>query len=353
MHCLVFDVRPQVLYTLVMSKIQLLLLFGGESAEHEVSIRSASNVYDALDKTKYDISLCYIDRGGRWWRTKEVAERSAADAQLHPALGEGRLIDSAGEGIRPDVIMPILHGPNGEDGSVQGLARLLHVPVVGCDILSSAICMDKDVAKRLLSQAGISVVDSVVHRTGQPAPIYDDIRKELGDLLFVKPANLGSSVGVSRVESAAELQAALTEAHKHDHKVIIERAIVGRELECAVLGNEKPEASVIGEIMPKETFYSYNAKYATDSQTKTSADIELPDGLADEIRELAIRAYTALECRGLARVDFFLSEDNTLYINEINTLPGFTSISMYPQLWRASGTSYTKLLDRLVELALE
>jgi len=336
-----------------MSKRSILLLFGGESAEHEVSIRSASNVFDALDKTKYDISLCYIDRGGQWWHAKEVVERSAMDAQLHPVLGEGKLIDSAGEGIKPDVILPILHGPNGEDGSVQGLAQLLHVPIVGCEILGSAICMDKDVAKRLLSQAGVSVVESVVHRTGQPVPTYDDVRKELGDLLFVKPANLGSSVGVSRVESAEELDAALAEAHKHDHKVIIERAITGRELECAVLGNEKPEASVIGEIMPEETFYSYEAKYAADSQTKTSADIELPDGVADKIRELAVQAYIALECRGLARVDFFLAEDNTLYINEINTLPGFTNISMYPQLWQASGVSYPALLDRLVELALE
>lgn len=337
----------------VMSKIKLLLLFGGESAEHEVSIRSASNVYDALDKTKYDISLCYIDRGGKWWHAKEVVERSALDAQLHPVLGEGKLIDSAGEGIRPDVLMPILHGPNGEDGSVQGLAQLLHVPVVGCDVLGSAVCMDKDIAKRLLMQADVSVVDYALHRSGGEAPKYDELRQKLGDTLFVKPANLGSSVGVSRVENAEDLDAALAEALKYDHKVIIERAITGRELECAVLGNEKPEASVVGEIMPQETFYSYEAKYAADSLTKTSTDIELPDGVSDKIRETAVKAYVALECRGLARVDFFLADDGTLYINEINTLPGFTNISMYPQLWQASGLDYPRLLDRLVELALE
>lgn len=338
---------------MIMSKRSILLLFGGESAEHEVSIRSASNVYDALDKSKYDISLCYIDRGGQWWHTKEVVERSAMDAQLHPVLGEGKLIDSAGEGVRPGVILPILHGPNGEDGSVQGLAQLLHVPIVGCDILGSAVCMDKDVAKRLLAQVDLPVVDAAVHRAGQPLPNYDELRQKLGDTLFVKPTNLGSSVGVSRVENDDELSAALTEALKYDRKVIIERAITGRELECAVLGNEKPEASVIGEIMPEETFYSYEAKYAADSQTKTSTNIELPDGVSDKIREMAVQAYVALECRGLARVDFFLADDGAIYINEINTLPGFTNISMYPQLWQASGLGYSELLDRLVELALE
>lgn len=336
-----------------MSKRSILLLFGGESAEHEVSIRSASNVFDALDKTKYDIALCYIDRDGHWWHTKEVVERSAMDAQLHPVLGEGKLIDSAGEGMKPDVILPILHGPNGEDGSVQGLAQLLHVPVVGCDILSSAVCMDKDIAKRLLMQAGVPVVDYVLHRAGEAAPTYDDVRQRLGDTLFVKPANLGSSVGVSRVENADALEAALDEALKHDRKVIIERAISGRELECAVLGNEKPEASVLGEIMPEETFYSYDAKYAVDSQTKTSTDIELPDETSNKIRDMAIKAYIALECRGMARVDFFLADDGAIFVNEINTLPGFTNISMYPQLWQASGLSYSHLLDRLVELALE
>jgi D-alanine-D-alanine ligase len=336
-----------------MSKRSILLLFGGESAEHEVSIRSASNVFDALDKTKYDVSLCYIDRTGQWWHTNEVVERSAMDAQFHPVLGEGKLIDSAGHGVKPDVMMPILHGPNGEDGSVQGLAQLLHIPVVGCEILGSAICMDKDIAKRLLIQANVPVVDYVLHRAGQPLPSYEDVRGKLGDTLFVKPASLGSSVGVSRVENAEEFDAAIAEALKHGHKVIVERAISGRELECAVLGNEKPEASVVGEIMPSETFYSYDAKYAADSQTKTSTDIELPDGVSDRIREQAVNAYIALECRGLARVDFFLADDGMIYINEINTLPGFTNISMYPQLWLASGVSYPQLLDRLVELALE
>lgn len=336
-----------------MSKRTILLLFGGESAEHEVSIRSASNVFDALDKSKYDISLCYIDRDGTWWHTNEVVERSAMDPQLHPVLGEGKLVNSAGEGTRPDVILPVLHGQNGEDGSVQGLAQLLHVPIVGCEVLGSAICMDKDIAKRLLMQANVPVADYVVHRLGQPAPQYSDVQAKLGYVLFVKPANQGSSVGVSRVENAEEFDAAITEALKHDHKVIIERAISGRELECAVLGNEKPEASVVGEILPEETFYSYDAKYAADTLTKTSTDIELPEGVSDRIREMAVEAYVALECRGLARVDFFLADDGTIYINEINTLPGFTNISMYPQLWQETGLGYPQLLDRLVELALE
>lgn len=336
-----------------MNKRSLLLLFGGESAEHEVSIRSAANVYDALDHTKYDVSLCYIDPQGKWWLVNDVAERFAPDLQLTPALGEGALVAGNGAHIRPDVILPILHGPNGEDGSVQGLAQLLHVPIVGCDVLGSAICMDKDVAKRLLLQADVPVVKYVLHRAGMPMPSYKDVSEQLGDTLFVKPANMGSSVGVSKARDEASFKKAMDQALQHDHKVLIEQAITGREIECAVLGNEQPMASVPGEIMPGEEFYSYAAKYAENSSTKTSAHASLPDDIAQRIRSLALQAYQALECRGMARVDFFLTCSGELYVNELNTLPGFTNISMYPQLWQASGVSYPDLLDRLVDLALE
>ena len=333
-----------------MSKTNLLIVFGGESAEHEVSIRSARNVFDALDKEKYDVALCYIDREGKWWHATDVSEEGRTDERLEPILGEGMLQRASGE-IRPDVLVPILHGPNGEDGSVQGLAQLLHVPILGCGIIGSAVCMDKDVAKRLLLQAGVPVVDYMLYRRGEDVPTYDEVAAKLGEVVFVKPANMGSSVGVNRATDAESFGKAMTEAGKHDRKILIERAIVGRELECAVLGNDHPEASVVGEILPGDEFYSYEEKYADDSKTKTSAHIDLPAGASDKIRLTAVQAYKALECRGLSRVDFFLAEDGQIYINEINTLPGFTSISMYPQLWEASGLSYSALLDRLVELA--
>jgi D-alanine-D-alanine ligase len=263
-------------------------------------------------------------------------------------------MDEKGSHLKPDVIFPVLHGPNGEDGTVQGLARLLHIPIVGCGVLGSAVCMDKDVAKRLLLQSDIPVAPGIVHYREDGVLAYEKLIDQLGgEALFVKPANLGSSVGVSRVTDDAGLAHALEEAHKHDRKVLVEGAIKGRELECAVLGNDRPEASAVGEIMPGDDFYSYDEKYASDSKTKTSVDVMLPDGIADKIRQTAIAAYKALECRGLSRVDFFLADDGTIYVNEVNTLPGFTSISMYPQLWEVSGVPYSQLVDRLVRLALE
>ena len=335
-----------------MSKTHLLLVFGGESAEHEVSIRSARNIFDALNKEKYEIDLCYIDRQGKWWRVDEVAEPNQPSNQLTPILGEEAFADAEGERLRPDVLFPVLHGPNGEDGSVQGLAQLQHMPIVGCGVVGSAVCMDKDVAKRLLMQAGITVTPGVMHYREDDALTFEKLISLLGgDALFVKPANMGSSVGVNKATNQEELAEALQEAHMHDRKVLIERAIQGRELECAVLGNDYPEASAVGEIMPGDEFYSYDEKYADDSKTKTSTHSNLPDEAAGKIRAMALAAYKALECRGLSRVDFFLADDGAIYVNEINTLPGFTNISMYPQLWEASGLNYSALLDRLVELA--
>lgn len=335
-----------------MSKTNLLLLFGGESAEHEVSIRSARNIFDALDKERYNVNLCYVDRKGQWYAASEVADNQPSDNQMTPLLGESAFMDSNGKRIEADVLFPALHGPNGEDGSVQGLAQLLHIPIVGCGIVGSAVCMDKDIAKRLLMQAGIVVSPGIVHYREDTASTFDKLTTLLGgDALFVKPANMGSSVGVNKTTNQEELVKALGEAHRYDRKVLIERAIKGRELECAVLGNDHPEASVVGEIVPGDAFYSYDEKYADNSKTTTSAHTSLPSGAADAIRKIALAAYKALECRGLARVDFFLADDGPIYVNEVNTLPGFTNISMYPQLWEASGLGYSALLDRLVALA--
>lgn len=338
-----------------MQRLKLLLLFGGESPEHDVSISSTRNIYAALDDQKYDIMLGYIARDGKWWLVNDIdilAEHH--HAQLVPVLGTAQFTtEPLGKNIQPDVILPILHGANGEDGSVQGLGQLMHIPMVGCGVLSSAMCMDKDVTKRLLKAANLPIVEYAVHDSHQPLPDFAHLTLQLGNPLFIKPANLGSSVGVSKVTTKEEFVRALEIAQQHDSKILIEQAIQGRELECAVLGNHQPEASVVGEVKADQDFYSYDAKYDPHSQTHIVIPAELPPDVSEKIRHIAVQAYQTLECRGLARVDFFLTEDNQLYINEINTLPGFTNISMYPKLWRASGLNYPALIDRLIELAIE
>lgn len=329
------------------------MAFGGQSPEHDVSIASARNVYAAMDDARYDITLAYIAKDGRWHMVEDIEQLDDAHKVLLPVLG-GRhfVVEPGGILVSPEVIMPILHGPNGEDGSVQGLAQLLNIPVVGCGIIGSAICMDKDVAKRLLTQARLPVADFVVYRRGDPTPGFSHITLKLGNPVFVKPANMGSSVGVSKVHTEQEFTAALAEALKYDTKVLIEQAITGRELECSVLGNESPEASGVGEVKAPEGFYSYDEKYSMGSHTGLSIPADITQDELAKIRSIALKAYRTLECRGLARVDVFLAENGDVYINELNTLPGFTNISMYPKLWRASGLGYAQLIDRLIGLAL-
>lgn len=334
-----------------MTKIRVLLAFGGESTEHEVSIASARNIFAALDDTKYEVNLCYISRDGRWQLVRDIEQLDGDHEMLTPQLGTGEFTTKS-TAITPDVLVPILHGTNGEDGSVQGLAQLMHVPVVGCGILGSAICMDKEVAKRLLRAEGIGVTDGIVHYGSQAAPDYAALSADLGSTLFVKPARQGSSVGVHKVHTAGELTAALADAHSYDYKALIEGAVDGREIECAVLGNYDPETSQPGEIKPGEEFYSYDDKYAEDSTAQVIVPADLPEDVIATVRETAIKAYRALECRGLARVDFFVTQDGVL-VNEINTLPGFTNISMYPKMWEAAGVSYPQLVDKLIALALE
>lgn len=339
-----------------MQRIRVLLLFGGESTEHEVSLASARNVYAALDDRKYDISLGYITKDGHWRLIEDIESlESGAHQHLLPVLGGRHFsVQPRGTTIVPDVILPILHGLNGEDGTVQGLAKLLHIPVVGCGILGSALCMDKEVAKRLLKAAKVPVLDYAVHFAHEPRPDFAQLTLQLGNPVFVKPANAGSSVGVSKAYDDAHFTQALEHAHKHDKKVLIEQAAVdGRELECAVLGNEHPEASGVGEVVPDREFYSYDSKYDPESTTKLIIPADLAEETVVQIRELALKAYAVLECRGLARVDFFMTPDGKVYLNELNTMPGFTNISMYAKLWRASGLSYPALIDKLVNLALE
>jgi D-alanine-D-alanine ligase len=305
------------------------MISGGRSGEHEVSLNSADSIVRAMDPARYDVTRFLIGKDGKW--------------SPRPILPE--------PGANPDidVVFPVLHGTFGEDGTVQGLLELADLPYVGAGVLASAVSMDKEVMKRICRERGLPVVESVVW-----------LRTSTGRLncpfdfpVFVKPANLGSSVGISKARNAAELDAALCVAAGYDRKVIVERAIIGREFECSVLGNDKPEAAVPCEILPSRDFYDYEDKYLL-AQARTKLPADIPPSLSDEIRRLAVACYQAVECEGMARVDFlFESATGRLYINEINTIPGFTSISMYPKMWEASGLPYPALVDRLIELALE
>ncbi len=303
------------------------VIFGGKSVEHEVSVVSARNIIKALDKEKYKVIPIYIERTGN----------SRLDRKIFNKI---------------DVVFPVIHGAYGEDGTLQGLLKFSGLPFVGAGVLGSAIGMDKDISKRLLKQAGIAVADFITIYSEERIS-YKQASKKLGPVVFVKPANSGSSVGINKAKNEKEFKKAVSKAFKYDSKIIIEQAINGREIECSVLGNEAPRASIPGEIIPKGGFYSYEAKYID----KDGAGLEIPAKLSKtavkKIQQTAINAFKILNCEGMARVDFFLKKSGDLLVNEINTIPGFTSISMYPKLWEASGISLSKLLDKLISLALE
>ncbi|MBI5498651.1 MAG: D-alanine--D-alanine ligase [Deltaproteobacteria bacterium] len=307
------------------------VIYGGRSGEHDVSLRSAEAVIRALDPSRYDVRRMFIDKAGRW-----------DPAPLVPEPG-------ANPGI--DVVFPVLHGTFGEDGTMQGLLELADLPYVGAGVLGSAACMDKELAKRACRERGIEVVESVTLRRG--ALDVAPVEQGLGYPVFVKPANMGSSVGISRAADRRELEAALALAAAYDRKIVVERAIVGRELECSVLGNDEPIASVPCEILPSRAFYDYEDKYLLDT-AKFELPAKLPAETTERLRRIAVDAYRALECFGMARVDFFLEgTTGRLYVNELNTIPGFTSISMYPKMWEYSGLPFPALVERLLVLALE
>jgi D-alanine-D-alanine ligase len=345
------------------------VFFGGRSAEHEVSIVSARSVVTAVDRERFDPVLVGIDREGRWFvhddatfgRIKEVEGSGlGGEVVLVRHGGTCKLIDPQnpqGIGRKLDVVFPVLHGTYGEDGTIQGLLDFIDLPYVGAGVIGSAIGMDKDVQKRLLRAAGIPVVDFEVvtrrewetDRAGACARI-----ERLGSPVFVKPANLGSSVGISRAHGAGELDAAMKEAFLYDLKIVVEREVKAREIECSVMGNDDPQASLPGEIVPGEEFYSYEDKYGSKSTARLLIPAPLPEGVIATLRSLAVRAYRAIECTGMARVDFFLERDSEqLYVNELNTIPGFTSISMYPKMWEATGLPFAALITRLIDLAIE
>lgn len=376
-----------------MKKLRVCVIFGGRSGEHEVSLVSASSVMNALDKNKYEVVAVGITKTGRWIGGAQAMRmlKSGEDARqsvsiISPDPNEQRLVThtSHESGIVPndlleekiDVVLPMLHGPFGEDGTVQGLLELANLPFVGSGVLGSAVCMDKVIQKALCRQAGIPVVDYLwlrypdwqspqqdfLPQSLQPQQLHgmpqqqmlEAIEDTLGLPAFVKPANMGSSVGIAKAHDRAELIAAIEDAALYDQKIIIEAAVSRpREIEVSVLGNFRPRASVCGEIVPSNEFYDYNAKYV-DGASSLYIPANLPDVVAEKIRATALLGFIACECEGLARVDFLVErEAHEFYLNEINTIPGFTQISMYPKLWEASGLSYAALLDELIRLAME
>jgi D-alanine-D-alanine ligase len=353
-------------------KLRVGLIFGGRSGEHEISLLSARSVAAAIDRDLFDVTLVGIDTSGRWHLLDEVdferltggtlpSLRGAGEEILLPAAPvSGGLVRAATPGAAVasvDVVFPILHGTFGEDGCIQGLFELADVAYVGAGVLGSAVGMDKITQKRLLAAAGIRVAPflgtSRAENDHHPQLIAD-WAAEIGFPVFVKPANMGSSVGVSKVTTPAELPAAVEEALVYDNRILVEKGLDAREIECAVLGNDDPLASVPGEIRPNAEYYSYAAKYIDEKGAELLIPAPISEAQSRDVRELSIQVFRALDCSGLARVDFLLERDTGLiYLNELNSLPGFTTISMYPKLWEASGISYQQLITRLLDLAVE
>jgi D-alanine-D-alanine ligase len=334
-----------------MKKIRLALLFGGRSAEHEISIQSAKSVIENLCKEKYDIIPIHISKQGNFYYVNQD-NKIPLISNNNIEFISGKLNKNILKSI--DIVFPMLHGTCGEDGSIQGLLKSLNLPFVGPDVLGSAVGMDKDVTKRLLREADILCVKSIVFHEFEINKIkYDPVALKLGNTLYVKPANLGSSIGISKVQSNEEFNKAIKKAFLYDNKIIIEEFMHGREIECAVLGNEYPVASsVLGEIVTKESFYNYEAKYNNPKATELIIPARLPKNIIKKIKNLAIKVFKVLCCEGMARVDFFIKDNYELIVNEINTIPGFTKKSMYYRLWEASGVPYSNLLDQLIELAI-
>jgi D-alanine-D-alanine ligase len=353
-------------------KLRIGVVFGGRSREHEVSLASAASVLGAIDQERYEVVPMGIAKDGHWLvggdPLRALAEASGVQLALPPApatavpaeTGLARVATAgglpAGIAARLDVVFPVLHGPYGEDGTVQGLLELADLPYVGAGVLASAVGMDKATMKAVFGAHGLPIVPHVVVLRHDWAAGADAVARrvaaEIGYPCFVKPSNLGSSVGISKVRAAGDLAAAAAVAFAHDRKILIERGVAAREIEVSVLGNDHPEASVPGEILPGKEWYDYEAKY-TDGIAKVLIPAPLPAELAAEFRRLAVRAFQAIDAAGLARVDFFLEDEERIWVNEINTLPGFTRFSAYPRLWEASGLPYARLIDRLIQLAVE
>ena len=353
-----------------MEKLSVCILFGGVSPEHEVSLRSAESVLNNIDKNKYNLFPVGITKSGEWilYGGREYADLPGGTWQQHPDNCKVALSPVRGQGLlrfegdcvvqeRIDVVYPVLHGENGEDGSVQGLMQLAGIPCVGPHVAASAVAMDKTLTKLVADHAGVAQADWQLVRSADMGSrmekTLDSVEARFRYPVFVKPAGTGSSVGVSKVSGREELRSALLMAGKYDDKVLVEEFIQGREVEVAVMGNDSPVASVCGEIDSGADFYDYEAKYITDTSV-AYIPARIPEDVAETVRDTAVKIYKAIGCQGLSRVDFFVTwQENKVVFNEINTLPGFTSISMYPKLFGASGIPYSQLIDQLIALALE
>jgi len=330
----------------VSRKIRVAVIAGGRSSEHEISLASARSVLAALDPERYETTTIAIARDGHWaigGSGHDLLEGSVSETL--PVLADSKPAQALGA---VDVVLPVLHGPFGEDGTVQGLLELAGVPYVGAGVAASALCMDKDLFKAVLRDRGIPVARNVTLRLG------DELQNPFGYPVFVKPARLGSSVGISKAHDEAELEVAVALARRHDEKVLVEEFVAGTEVECGVLGNVRPAplASVVGEIVPNAEWYDYAAKYDTGG-SDIIVPARIPDETAARVQALAVDSFLATECEGMARVDFFVREDGEVVVNELNTIPGFTATSVYARLFEASGVPYAELLDRLIQLALE
>lgn len=341
-----------------MNRQTVLLVFGGESSEHDVSVMSARNVFAVIDDGRYDVLLCYIDRKGKWWLLDgwQSDLEAHGGVQLAPVPGTGSFVTIPEHSVLyADVVFPILHGENGhEDGAVQGLMNLVHIPVIGSGVGASAVSWNKLYTKQILEINSIKTTPYWYHRGGRQLPDYNRIAEKGGDL-FVKPATAGSSVGVSKVQSIDEFEPAVSLALQHSSTVLIEKAIVGREFEVAVLATaSKPyRVSGVGEIIPGEEFYTYDDKYSTGSNAQVVTNADISDALREELQNIARLVFFMLDCKGLARVDFLVSDSEDIYVNEVNTMPGFTDISMYPKLLQETGMSYSQLIDELITDTLQ
>ncbi len=348
-----------------MKPINLLIVFGGKSNEHSVSVWSANNIIKALDKNKYILTLVYIDKKGNWYLLpNNISIDEKIIKQKLNSLSNGYLIlkDSKGYTLNLktkktksiDVCFPILHGLNGEDGTIQGLLKTYNIKCVGCDVLSSSINMDKVIQKKLLKASNIKTSNFIsIKKTEIDNWNFKKIQKILKIPFFVKPANTGSSVGISKVYNDKEFKPAIVNAFKHDKKIIIEEYISGKEIECSIIGNSNVFTSLPGQVIPKDEFYTYDDKYIKSDGAELVIPVNLPKKVTKAIQNTAMYAYLALECSGFARVDMFLTDKNEIYVNELNTIPGFTNISMFPKLWECTGLKYTQLINLLINLALK
>lgn len=341
-----------------MTKKRVAILYGGRSVEHGVSINSARNIFEYIDKNQFEPIPIGISTAGTWYLTSGISKDITTGEPLHLQLDPAKAawITTSGKQITADIVFPVLHGTDGEDGSIQGLLKALSLPMVGTGVLGSAVSMNKLTAKRLLQEAGLPVTRFLACRFEEKNTIrFNDVKAKLGLPFMVKAASLGSSVGVSKVKSEDEFAAALEDTFKYDDAALFEEYIQGREIECAILGNNPPQASLPGEIIisSKYEFYTFDAKYVDGDAVKIEVPASLDAATAEKIRQASIRAYQALHCEDFARVDLFLDKNSNIYVNEINTIPGFTNSSMYPMMWKERGVSFTQLITRLVELALE